>query len=323
MICRFNIPFQRSPFSPKNLAAYCQLKRIIDEGSYDVIHCNTPVGGVLGRLAAREARKKGTKVYYTAHGFHFYRGAPLKNWLIWYPVEKFMSRFCDTLITITEEDYLFAKSRFHCRVAHIHGVGVDAERFHPISNEERVRRRAEEGLSEDDFVILCVGELNKNKNQDKLISAAFLLKKEIPHLKILLAGNGPRESEYRQQIAELGLDDQVKLIGYRTDLEHITPAVDLVVSCSHREGMPLNIIEAMLCRKPVVASRNRGHSELIKNRRNGFLADSNDVIAYSNSVRELYLNRDLSFFMGEESCSMAQTYTASSVSNELISIYSF
>lgn len=101
----FDVPFQRSPFSPKNLGAYKQLKKIIDEGNYDVVHCNTPVGGVLGRLAAQKARKRGTKVFYTAHGFHFYKGAPKKNWLIWYPVEKFMCRHTDKLITITQEDY--------------------------------------------------------------------------------------------------------------------------------------------------------------------------------------------------------------------------
>ena len=108
----FDVPFQRSPFSPKNLGAYKQLKKIIDEGSYDVVHCNTPVGGVLGRLAAQKARKRGTKVFYTAHGFHFYKGAPKKNWLIWYPVEKFMCRHTDKLITITQEDYDMPRQSF-------------------------------------------------------------------------------------------------------------------------------------------------------------------------------------------------------------------
>lgn len=118
----FDVPFQRSPFSPKNLGAYKQLKKIIDEGNYDVVHCNTPVGGVLGRLAARKARKRGTKVFYTAHGFHFYKGAPKKNWLIWYPVEKFMCRHTDKLITITQEDYDLASAKFPTQVERIHGV---------------------------------------------------------------------------------------------------------------------------------------------------------------------------------------------------------
>ena len=122
----FDVPFQRSPFSPKNLGAYKQLKKIIDEGGYDVVHCNTPVGGVVGRLAARKARKRGTKVFYTAHGFHFYKGAPKKNWLIWYPVEKFMCRHTDKLITITQEDYGLASAKFPTRVERIHGVGANS-----------------------------------------------------------------------------------------------------------------------------------------------------------------------------------------------------
>ena len=313
----FDVPFHRSPFSLKNIEAYRQLKRIIRDGDYDVIHCNTPVGGVLGRLAARKARRRGTRVFYTAHGFHFYRGAPKKNWLIWYPIEKLMSRYCDVLITIAEEDYELARKSFPCRVEHIHGVGVDAKRFHPIPNEERVQRRREEDLSDEDFVVLCVGELNANKNQDKLIHAAALLEKQVPNLRVLLAGNGPRESEYQRVIAELGLTDHIKLLGYRTDLEKITPAVDLVVSCSLREGMPLNIIEAMLCSKPVVASENRGHKELIENGVNGFLVDPNSISGYAAYVKKLSQDMELANRMGNAGFEKAQVYSTETVTKEL------
>ena len=112
----YNIPFSRSPKSKDNLKAYLQLKKIIGENSYEIIHCNTPVGGIITRLAALKARKSGTKVLYTAHGFHFYKGAAKKNWLIYYPIEKIMARFCDILITITEEDYQLAKRKFHTNI---------------------------------------------------------------------------------------------------------------------------------------------------------------------------------------------------------------
>ena len=102
----FDVPFSRSPKSKDNIKAYKQLKKIIDEGQYDVIHCNTPMGGIVTRLAARKARKNGTKVFYTAHGFHFYKGAPKKNWIVFYPIEKFFANhYTDKLITITNEDY--------------------------------------------------------------------------------------------------------------------------------------------------------------------------------------------------------------------------
>ena len=134
----FNVPFSRSPKSKDNLRAYKELKKIIDAGNYDVIHCNTPMGGIVTRLAARKARKQGAKVYYTAHGFHFYKGAPKKNWIVFYPIEKFFSRMTDKLITITKEDYELASRKFHCQVERIHGVGVDENRYHPVSIEEQL-----------------------------------------------------------------------------------------------------------------------------------------------------------------------------------------
>lgn len=319
----FDVPFQRSPFSLKNLSAYRQIKQIIQAENYDVIHCNTPVGGVLGRLAARKARRTGTKVFYTAHGFHFYRGAPIKNWLFWYPVEMIMSHFCDKLIAITEEDYQLAKQRFFCHIEHIHGVGVYPERFHVLTDVEQLALRKKENLDEKDYVALCVGELNTNKNQDKLISAAAQLRKAIPGLKVLLAGNGAREEEYRRQINEFGLHETVRLLGYRTDLERITPIANLVVSCSRREGLPLNILEAMLCCKPVVASHNRGHDELVEERKTGFLVRPDNVDAYADRIAELYRDPSLALYMGENGKKKAQLYTAEAVTAELRDIYGF
>ena len=139
----FNIDFQRSPFDPRNLKAYCMLKKIINDGNYDVVHCNTPVGGLLTRLASRKVRKQGTKVIYTAHGFHFYHGAPLKNWLIYYPIEKWMSSYTDILVTITEEDFLLAKKKFFCPVFHLHGLGANSAKYSSISQKEQEKQKQE------------------------------------------------------------------------------------------------------------------------------------------------------------------------------------
>ena len=127
----FDIPFSRSPKNPVNMKAYRQLKQIIEDEGYDVIHCNTPMGGILTRMAAKKARKKGTKVFYTAHGFHFYRGAPKKNWMVYYPIEKWFARKTDKLITIVSEDFNTAAAKFSCPVYRIHGVGVDEKRYFP------------------------------------------------------------------------------------------------------------------------------------------------------------------------------------------------
>lgn len=315
------IPFERSPANPNNIKAYRQLKKLLQAEHFDVILCNTPVGGIVTRLAAKKARRQGTKVIYMAHGFHFFNGAPRKNWLVYYPIEKHMAKLCDLLITVNEEDYALAKEKFSRRtkIEHIHGVGVDEQRFHPATEEEQRSMREAEGLSEKDFVILCTGELNENKNQSTLIRAAAIIKDKVPNLKVLLAGNGPKEQELRDLTASLGLQEIVKFLGYRPDLERITPAVNLVVSCSFREGMPLNIIEAMLCKKPVVASHNRGHDELVTEK-TGVLIQPRDTEGFALAVEKLASNTNERETLGNFAFERAKTYTAGEVKKELIRI---
>ena len=315
------VPFSRSPKSADNLKAYRQLKKLLSEEHYDVILCNTPMGGIVTRLAAKKTRRQGTKVIYMAHGFHFFKGASKAGWLVYYPIEKHMARYCDVLITVNEEDYALARERFGSRtkVAHIHGVGVDEKRYHPATEQEQRAMREAEGLEPDDFVILCTGELNENKNQGTLIEAAAKLKEEMPKLRVLLAGNGPKEQELRGRIEALGLNETVKLLGYRTDLERVTPAVDLVVSCSFREGMPLNIIEAMLCKKPVVASHNRGHDELITTD-TGILISPRDVNGFADSIETLAGDAEKRDEFGERAYLRAKPYSVTEVREELIGI---
>lgn len=315
-------PFSRSPKSPDNLKAYQQLKKLLAEERYDIILCNTPMGGIVTRLAAKKTRKQGTRVIYMAHGFHFYKGSSSKSWMIFYPIEKFMAKKCDLLITVNKEDYALAQKKFSKRteVAHIHGVGVDEKRYHPVTPEEQLVMRQAEGLTAEDFLILCTGELNENKNQKTLISATAQLKDKIPNLKVLLAGNGPKEQELHDQIRDEGLENTVKLLGYRTDLEKVVPSVDLVVSCSKREGMPLNIIEAMLCKKPVIASHNRGHDELIQDTVNGDLFAASDVASLSEKILKLVQTPELKSQFGISGFTSAQPYTVSSVLLELYAL---
>ena len=314
------IPFQRSPFDRRNFGAYKRLKHLIVSESYDLIVCNTPVGGILTRLAARKARKKGCRVIYMAHGFHFYQGASKKSWLLFYPIEKAMARLCDVLITITEEDYLLAKKKFHTNVAHIHGVGVSTERYHPVDEAARCEMRQAEGLSDADFVLLCTGELNRNKDQATLIRAAAEVKEELPNLKVLLAGNGPLEADLKELVSSLKLENTVKFLGYRTDLENVVPTVDVVVSCSRREGMPLNIIEAMLCGKPVVAAANRGSRELIQDGKNGYLFTGGDATALGWCILTLGHSQEPCLAMGRNGMEKAGNYTVESVKKELLPI---
>ena len=319
----YNVPFSRSPKSPDNIKAYKELKKIIDNEHYDVIHCNTPMGGVVTRLAAQKARKQGTKVFYTAHGFHFYQGAPKKNWIVFYPIEKFFSRLTDKLITITQEDYELASKKFHCEVHRIHGVGVDERRYYPADEEMKSALRKELGYADDQKLILCIGELLPNKNQGMAIQMMPELVKEFPKAKLLLAGNGPEKENLEALIAELGMQEHVELLGYCTYLEKYQKIVDVSVSCSRREGMPLNIIEAMLSKNPVVASKNRGHRELINHKQNGYMVNVNDVEKMRKYVHELLANVEQSKKIYSQAVCDGQKYTFSSVKQELRGIYGF
>ena len=315
------IPFERSPRSPRNVKAYRELKKLLDAEHYDVIVCNTPVGGVVTRLAARRTRRMGTRVIYIAHGFHFFKGAPRKNWLLFFPLEKvFAKRFTDVLVTINREDYDLARIMFSTDVRHIHGVGVRAERYHPLPAEEQAVLREREGLNREDFVILCTGELLPNKNQSLLLQAAAGLKTTVPRLTILLAGNGPERETLEKQTAELGLENTVRFLGYRTDLENVAPAADVIVSCSRREGMPLNVIEGMLCAKPVVASHNRGHDELVLEGETGLLFNPDNPWSLAAALQTLYDNPTLRESYGRAGLERAREYTAEAVAGEVAAI---
>ena len=282
----FNVPFQRSPFDSRNLKAFKELKKILSENHYDVIHCNTPVGGIVGRLAANKYRKSGsTKVFYTAHGFHFYKGAPIKNWLTYYPIEKVMSRFTDKLITITKEDYKLAKRKFHCPVFHIHGVGANSTKYFPLSEKEQANQKKELGLS--GRIIMIVGELLPNKNQKTAIMAMKSVVKKFPDAHLLIASNGSERENLEKLVRSEQLGSNIQFIGYTTHLEQYLQICDLEVACSYREGLPLNILEAMLCGKPVVASHNRGHNELIKEGMNGYLVDPDDAVKFAERICQI------------------------------------
>lgn len=312
----FNIPFQRSPFDPRNLKAYRMLKKILQEEHYDVIHCNTPVGGVFGRLAARKYRKQGTEVFYTAHGFHFYKGAPKKNWLLYYPIEKLLACCTDKLITINREDYELARARFNCRVERIHGVGANSSRFYPLHEQEQAEQRKALGLS--GHILLSVGELLPNKNQRTAILAVKKILPECPDAQLLIAGNGP-EREYLEQLIEReGLQGHVKLLGYTTKIRQYMQVCDALLACSYREGLPMNVVECMLCGKPVIASHNRGHDELVQNGVNGWLTEPDDADGLAECIVDLLKRKPIS---QETVCNSVVSYKSDNVEKELSTIY--
>ncbi|WP_282937457.1 glycosyltransferase family 4 protein [Paenibacillus sp. RC67] len=321
---KFDIPIQRSPFKLQNLEVYYRLKTIIDDNQYDMIHCHTPMGGVLARLAARKARKRGTKVLYTAHGFHFCQGASYINWLMYYPIEKMLSRYTDCLITINNEDYnLAVNHRFGAdRIDLVHGVGVSTERFKPVGEQERILSRKRLGYTPDEFLMFYAAEFNKNKNQQLLIHALALIQDQVPHARLLLAGEGTLQEKCRELAAELGVAEKVEFLGYRKDISLLLPLCDVAVASSLREGLPVNIMEAMACGLPVIASANRGHSELIEDAVNGYIVNGQNRGEFAARMVELSKSRDLCAKMGMESMNRMRQYSITQVGLELAGIYS-
>ncbi|MBT2657079.1 glycosyltransferase family 4 protein [Bacillus sp. ISL-18] len=296
---KFNIPIQRLPFHKKNIKAYKELKKIIDYNHYNIIHGHTPMGGVLTRVAARNVRKQGTKVIYTAHGFHFCKGAPLINWLLYYPIEKVLASFTDCLVTINQEDYQLAKShRFKAKsIKHVHGVGVNTDIFKPVTDSQKNNSRKSLGYKLDDFLMFYAAEFNKNKNQKLLIESIALLKDEVPNAKLLLAGDGPLLDECQKLAQILKVEDMIDFLGFRNDIENLLNISDLAVASSQREGLPVNIMEAMACGLPVVANNNRGHRELIQNEKNGWLIE-NQSSDFAEKIKLIANNRQLKNELG-------------------------
>ena len=291
----FNLQFERSPFKLSNIKVYKELKRIIDENKYEIIHCHTPVGGVLTRLAARKARKKyGTRVIYTAHGFHFYKGASLLNWLLFYPVEWYLAKYTDTLITINKEDYERAKKKFgkRCKdIQYVPGVGIDTEKFQiKLTEEEKDNLRKEIGITKDNFILTCVGRLDKNKNQGFLIKCMEQLVKDNPNIHLLLAGRDELNGRYQTLAKSLKLENNVHFLGNRDDVPKLLKITDIVVSASRREGLPVNIIEAFAAGIPVVALKCRGIDDVIKNSLNGCIIKNENLKEFEEKILVNYNN---------------------------------
>ena len=275
---KHSISITRSPYRLGNIKAIKQLRNIINMNNYEFIHCHTPMGGVVTRLAAKEARQRRTKVLYTAHGFHFYKGAPILNWLIYYPIEKWLSKYTDILITINEEDYNIARNKFKKikNIKYVNGVGLDTTKFDiKITDTELEQLRKSIGINKDNIVLTYVAELNKNKNQILLLKAIQELIKENKEYRLILVGDGDKRQEYEEYILQHNLEEYVKILGRREDIPQILNITDIYVASSLREGLPVNILEAMYMDLPIIATDNRGHRELIKDDYNGCIINNN------------------------------------------------
>lgn len=312
-----SVPISRNPFSAANLAAYKELVALIKQEKIEYIHCNTPVGGLLGRLVGKKCKVK--KVIYQAHGFHFYKGAPLLNWLLYYPVEKWLAHYTDALITINQEDYAFAKRRMKLRnggkVYYVPGVGIDSHKFGNATIDKTVKRR-ELGIPEDAVLLLSVGELNHNKNHEMIIRAIADM-----NVYYIIAGRGELQQYLEKLIDTRNLRDRVKLLGFRTDVKELYEVADIFVFPSFREGLSLSVMEAMASGLPCVASRIRGNSDLLENTEGGFLCDPHNASQFVEKLNLLAANTALREKMGSANRTAIQKFSTETVIREMQKMY--
>ncbi|MBE6947773.1 MAG: glycosyltransferase family 4 protein [Ruminococcaceae bacterium] len=316
-----HIDLSRNPFNLRqNYKAYKQLVNLIREYEIEYIHCNTPVGGILGRLAGKKCKVK--KVIYQAHGFHFYKGAPKSNWLIYYPIEKWLARYTDALITINHEDFELAKAKIKLRkngkIYYVPGVGIDTAQY-GLNPAARDAKRQELGIPSDAFVMISAGELNANKNNTVILSAMEKLQNKKLHY--ILCGVGDKQADLQEQVNNANLQDNVHFLGYRTDVKELLSSADCFVMSSFREGLSRSIMEAMASGLPCIVSKIRGNVDLVTDDRGGFLCAPTDVEGFTEAIRKLSENPDLCAEMSRFNKEKVKKFSIPVVQKELLDIY--
>ncbi len=315
----YPVTFSRIPLSFGNLKAFKEIIKIQKKNNYDIIHVHTPIASIYGRLL--KLRFKNIKTIYTAHGYHFFKGASKISWLIYYPIEWVMAKFTDVTININKEDYEITKKRLKPKKCYlINGVGIDLNKYKSISEKEKIKKRKELGIDEEDFVIIMIAELNENKNQIQMIKAMEIIKNN--NIKVLCVGEGNKYDELINQIKKSKLEKQIKLLGFRNDINDLINISDIGVLLSYREGLPRNLMELMANGKRIMGTNIRGCRDLICKDYIGSLVEVSDYEATAMAIKEFYdkryLNKKLEDMIRQE---CKEQYDIKPINKKLINIY--
>lgn len=321
VICN-NIPFPRRVSAINSiLKSYQKIKHLIKQYGYELVHCQAPISGVITRLATRKYRRVGTKVIYVAHGFHFLKGGPIKNWALYYPVEYICARFTDCIVTINNEDYHRALGFYKKGGGHIElipGVGIDVGKFKKDCNR-RNKTLESLGIPVSSNVIVTVGELVPGKNHITGLKAFALANLQDTYY--VICGIGRHEHKLRGIVKHLNIDDKVIFAGYRSDINEINHASNLFLFPSIREGLPVSVMEAMAAGLPVVCSDVRGNRDLIINGKGGFVIDKYDVEGFSKAIKSLLCNDKDIEVMSQFNCERILEYDSNIVDKKMRDIY--
>ena len=317
---KYTVPFHRNPLHPDNLKARNMLRKLIQENRYDIISCHSPSGGFFGRMAAKGLD---VKVIYTAHGFHFWNGAPLVNRVVFKKMEALAAHWTDVLVTINPEDYAAAQ-KFHYKpngkAVLIPGVGVDVKGIKAMRTEKDIIRR-ELNIPEEAFAMYSIGELIPRKNHIFVLETLEETFRSHPDLHYFIAGNGALTDELTQWIREHNLTDQIHLLGFRKDARRLMYGMDLFLFPSKQEGLPVAVIEAMAAGLPVIASDIRGSHDLIRNEENGMLYPVTDAAGFLAAFQKLYASPALRQKLGRQASLDADAYSLEEVEPKILALY--
>lgn len=322
--CR-RVQFSRSILNPKNLAAVLTMRRILKEEDYDLIHVHSPIAAFITRLALLGI-KRGALIY-TVHGFHFYKGASWLKWLLYFPAEWIASFWTDAMIVINEEDYKTARLLRGLPVNRIHlvpGVGVSLDQYgSTMDGPGKAELRRELDIPAGVKVAICVGEFNRNKNQEMILKAWPRILEKVPSAYLLLAGEGSREKFLRKTSVKLKLEQFIRFLGFRTDIPDLLQLADVVLLTSFREGLPRAVLEAMAAGRPVVATDTRGTRDLVVDGVTGFLVPCGDSAAAAEKIIELFDDTGLAETMGTQAALRSQSFSFGKVAAQMADIYKY
>lgn len=312
----FEVPFSRNPLGVGNIKAYNRLRELQRINSYDIVHVHTPIAAIYGRLL--KLRFPSLKTIYTAHGYHFLKGGSKLGWLLYYPIEKIMAKFTDVIININKEDYEITKEKLKPKKTYLlNGVGIDLSKYKKLGEKEIIEKRNELGLSKDDFVVLMIAELNKNKNHMQLINAMKILKEKYPNIKAICIGDGYMMDSLKEYVNVNSLQNNIFMLGYREDVNNLINISNIGILMSYREGLPRNIMEFMACGRRVIATDIRGCRDIVCNDSVGQLVDVGDYEATAKAIEKYYLLGDKDFEVSDE----ISKYDVGNVNYELIKVY--
>ena len=312
----FEVPFSRNPLGIGNIKAFMRLMELQRINNYDIVHVHTPIAAIYGRLL--KLGYSNLKTIYTAHGYHFLKGGSKLSWLIYYPIEKIMAKFTDVIININKEDFEITKEKLKPRSSYfLNGVGLDLSKYKKLSKDEILEKKKELGINDNDFVVLMIAELNKNKNHIQLINAIEILKEKYSNIKALCIGDGQNKEILNELIISKNLQNDIFMLGYREDVNKLINISDIGILMSYREGLPRNIMEFMASGRKVIATNIRGCRDILCNETIGTLVNVGDYEETAKAIEKYYLSRDRRFNISDE----IKKYDIESVNSELLKIY--